>query len=416
MKRIRLFLCLLLIVGMLLPIIPHAAAADADAIIRELIVYYCHHQENAGTDIQRLLQELEDIDPRQAAHWREIMDYWHTLCTQLSPAESLPEGLPQDDSLCIVVFGFALNYNGTPKEELEGRLNTALAAAGKYPNAYILCTGGGTAPGNRNVTEAGQMAAWLKERGIDPDRIITENRSYSTEQNAQFCLDILQKDYPQIHSLALVSSDYHLRRCHLLFQTLFILKDLTDCYQITGCAAYPAGYVGESGYAVEADGIGILLGTRIRGTTAPSLSVLTHLTLDGPESCAPGEPLDLTVTAHYDTGFSRDVTEYAEISGFDPELPGLQDVTVTYTENGHSATASFTVTVPEPPTEAPTTAPEETETFPTENTEPDREQPVEQPGSVPPSWLGWVLIPLGGCLPPLILLLAPRKHRGKYQK
>ena len=211
-KRIRLFLCLLLIVGMLLPIIPHAAAADADAIIRELIVYYCHHQENAGTDIQRLLQELEAIDPRQAAHWREIMDYWHTLCTQLSPAESLPEGLPQDDSLCIVVFGFALNYNGTPKEELEGRLNTALAAAGKYPNAYILCTGGGTAPGNRNVTEAGQMAAWLKERGIDPDRIITENRSYSTEQNALFCLDILQKDYPQIHSLALVSSCSSSRR------------------------------------------------------------------------------------------------------------------------------------------------------------------------------------------------------------
>ena len=417
MKLTRFFLCLLLILGLLLPIFPRTDAADASSIIRELITYYCHHQDNARTDIERLLQELETLDSEQAAHWRAIMAYWHYACTELPlSSDVLPEGLPQDDSLCIVVFGFALNYNGTPKEELEGRLVTALAAAESYPKAYILCTGGGTAPGNPNVTEAGQMAAWLKARGVDPERIITESRSYSTEQNAQFCLEILQKDYPQIRSLALVSSDYHLRRCHLLFQTLFILKDLTNHYEIAGSAAYPAGYVGESGYAVEADGIGILLGTRIRGTKSPTLSTLTGLTVEGPDTCSHGEALSLTATAHYDTGFSRDVTREAEIIGFDPETPGLQEVTVSYTENGETVTASLTVAVPEPPTEPPTTEPTETEISPTETSEPAHMQPSAGEESSTPPWLGWVLIPLGASLPPLLLLLSHRTRRGKYQK
>lgn len=216
MKALRVFLCLILILGLLLPGTSAVSAADSGSIIRELITYYCHYQDDARTDIERLLQELEAMDPKQGAHWRAVMDYWHYACTGLSIVpEVLPDGLPQDDSLCIVVFGFALDYNGTPKEELEGRLVTALASAQKYPNAYILCTGGGTAPGNPNVTEAGQMSKWLTAHGIAPERIITEGRSYSTEQNARYCLNILREDYPGIRSLALVSSDYQIGRAHV---------------------------------------------------------------------------------------------------------------------------------------------------------------------------------------------------------
>ena len=32
------------------------------------------------------------------------------------------DGLPNDDSLCITVLGFALNDDGTMKDELVGRL------------------------------------------------------------------------------------------------------------------------------------------------------------------------------------------------------------------------------------------------------------------------------------------------------
>lgn len=417
MRLKRMLICFALILGLLLPGGVRASAQDADDIIRELIVYYCHHQDNARTDIERLLQELESLDPVQAGHWRQIMDYWHSVCTQLAISPNvLPDGLPLDDSLCIVVFGFALNYDGSPKEELTGRLETALASAEKYPNAYILCTGGGTAPGNRYVTEAGQMADWLEDRGIARERILTEGRSYSTEQNAQYCLDLLQKDHPGITSLALISSDYHLRRCHLLFQTLIILNDLQAQYRIAGNAAFPAGYIGESGYAVEAEGLGLLLGMRIRGTSAPALSQLTSISLDGSDTYTVGDDLSLTVTAHYDNGFSRDVTADVLIGGYDPENPGTQNVTVSYAENGSTVSVTIPITLTPPPTEPSTEPPAtEPETIPTAATEAAPEQLPEAEESRTPSWLVWVLIPLGVSLP-ILMLLPGKRRRGKYQK
>ena len=82
------------------------------------------------------------------------------------------DGLPNDDS--------------TMKDELVGRLQTALASAQKYPNAYVAVTGGGTAKNNPNAIEADQMAAWIIANGLDENRLIVENKSKSTVQNAQF--------------------------------------------------------------------------------------------------------------------------------------------------------------------------------------------------------------------------------------
>ena len=67
--------------------------------------------------------------------------------------------------LCIVIMGYDLRDDGSMKEELIDRLVVGLSSALKYPNAYVAVTGGATSdvPG---VTEAGQMAQWLMERGL----------------------------------------------------------------------------------------------------------------------------------------------------------------------------------------------------------------------------------------------------------
>jgi hypothetical protein len=87
--------------------------------------------------------------------WERIMDLWETPITVNA---ELPDSLPEDDTLCLVVLGFQLNSDGTIKEELEERLKVALSNSEKYPNAYIVCTGGGTATENPDATEAGRMA------------------------------------------------------------------------------------------------------------------------------------------------------------------------------------------------------------------------------------------------------------------
>ncbi len=175
--------------------------------------------------VAELLEEMAMGDPEAARKWNYIMDRWHTLDTRVEVEIGvLPDGLPDTDELCIVVLGYQLNANGSMKSQLQERLKVALKSAKKYPNAYVLCTGGGTAAKKKDATEAGQMSAWLKKQGIKKDRIIVEKGSHTTAGNAMLSLKILQNDYPQVKQLAIVSSDYHVRVGVLLFEAESMLR------------------------------------------------------------------------------------------------------------------------------------------------------------------------------------------------
>ena len=237
MKLKRLFLTFLILLCMIPGLPRPAAAVSNEELIRQILIYYSHHQQAAETDIAHLLAQMEANDPEAAADWRQILSMWRWAVDDLEVTwDVLPDGLPQDDSLCIVVMGFHLTNEGEMFPELVQRLEVALASAEKYPNAYIVCTGGGTAPLNPHITEAGRMAGWLEAQGVDPNRIIIEDRSLSTEQNVLFTFNMLSRDYPQVNSLALISSDYHLRRCYLLFTAGIMLENMP--YTIVGLSTY----------------------------------------------------------------------------------------------------------------------------------------------------------------------------------
>lgn len=188
-------------------------------IISELVGGYGYLGDRPTKETDRLLKELAAVDPDSAKLWKDILDYWKYAETEMPVnPDSLPEGLPADDSLCITVLGFELNSDGTMQNELIGRLKVALTCAGQYPNAYVLCTGGGTASGNKSATEADLMGEWLVDNGLDEKRLIIENRSLSTVQNAEFSYAILKEIYPQIDSMAIVSSSYHIAWGSLLFE------------------------------------------------------------------------------------------------------------------------------------------------------------------------------------------------------
>jgi len=153
------------------------------------------------------------------------MDRWRTLEDRITVNEDvLPDGLPDTNELCIVALGYSLNSNGTMKDHLKARLKVARKSAQKYPNAWVLCTGGGTASRKKNYTEAGQMSAWLKKHGVSKDRILTEKKSRTTVQNAQFTLDMLLRDHPEIKYIALVTADYHIKAATLFFEAESILR------------------------------------------------------------------------------------------------------------------------------------------------------------------------------------------------
>ena len=194
-------------------------------IIEELVVYYGSYGSKAEETAAELLKKLYAADPVSGAKWESIMRLWKTVNTSLEINENiLPDGLPETDELCLIVLGFQLNPDGSMKDELIERLTVARASAEKYPNALIVCTGGGTAAENPDVTEAGEMAKWLTEKGVDPQRVIVEDQSLTTAQNAIFTRQILTEQYPQVRQLVIISSDYHIATGTLLFGAEETLK------------------------------------------------------------------------------------------------------------------------------------------------------------------------------------------------
>lgn len=202
-----------------------ADPGSVEKTVEEIAVDYGTYGDQAADRIDALLNELSAMDASAGTRWKTIMELWTS--PQLGQPlyyDVLPDGLPDTDELCIVVLGFQLNPDGSMKDELIERLTVALNSAQKYPNAYIVCTGGGTAAENKSASEAGEMAKWLAEKGVEQKRIIVEDNSITTAQNALFTYDILTSLYPSVKKLAIVSSDYHIATGELLFKAESILR------------------------------------------------------------------------------------------------------------------------------------------------------------------------------------------------
>ncbi len=216
----------------------------ASDIIEELAVYYGTYGEEADSKTNDLLEELRAEDEVAADKWAKIIGLWKEVSGDLSlNYDVLPDGLDDTDSLCLVALGFQLNEDGTMKDELIERLKVVLKSAEKYPNSYVVCTGGGTAKNDKSATEAGRMAEWLIENGISKDRVIVEDKSVTTAQNAIYTYEILKDKYPSVSKIAIISSDYHIATGALLFgaeATLIADKAGEEKYEIVSNAAYKA--------------------------------------------------------------------------------------------------------------------------------------------------------------------------------
>ena len=194
-------------------------------IIEEMVVDYGSYGEKAEKRVAELLKELKNTDEDAHARWERIMPMWKSVNTDLAlNYDVLPDGLNDTDALAIVVLGFQLNPDGTMREELIQRLTVAKRCAEKYPNALIVCTGGGTASGNKDATEAGRMGEWLIENGVAAERVLVEDQSLTTAQNAVYSLNLLAAHHPQVKEIAIVSSDYHIATGTLLFEAESILR------------------------------------------------------------------------------------------------------------------------------------------------------------------------------------------------
>ena len=219
----------------------HEGTRSDEAIIQDMIVYYGCYEDEAEEKEQELLSELRSQNKRKAALWSEIMDYWKYANSEMVVnTEKLPNDLPKEDNLCIIVLGFELNADGSMQNELVERLKLALKCAKQYPKARVICTGGGTALNRPDLTEADLMGKWLVENGLSKRRLSVENKSLTTAENANNTYEILRKKYPQVDSVVLISSSYHIPWGALMFESAFRLaafeENAPEIHVISNCS------------------------------------------------------------------------------------------------------------------------------------------------------------------------------------
>ena len=113
----------------------------------------------------------------------------------------------------IVTLGYALNSDGTMHETLIKRLDQTYLAAIANPDAKIIVSGGVQKSG---VTESYLMKKWLIEKGIDANRIIPEDKSKDTVDNALNSVEILK--VKNAKNIILITSASHIRRAKTIFE------------------------------------------------------------------------------------------------------------------------------------------------------------------------------------------------------
>ena len=91
--------------------------------------------------------------------------------------------------LVAVVLGNRLNDDGSMSEIMKKRLEMALKLNKLFEPSKIIVSGGVANP-VAGVSEAQVMHDYLVQNGIEADKIVLEDKSMTTQQNAEFSTPI----------------------------------------------------------------------------------------------------------------------------------------------------------------------------------------------------------------------------------
>ena len=151
-----------------------------------------------------------------------------------------------DDVEYLVVLGAGL-HGDVPSLSLTDRLEGALAWLEAHPDC-VAGGSGGQGPGETR-TEGEAMGIWLEARGIDPSRIIVEDRATSTQENLEYSFALIRgRGGEPDGNCAIVTSEYHLYRAKAL-----AARQGVECFGVAARTSWPTlmlNYFIREGFAV----------------------------------------------------------------------------------------------------------------------------------------------------------------------
>lgn len=115
----------------------------------------------------------------------------------------------------LIVLGCAPNRDNTPSYLMRKRVEKAISLYKKNKYDVVIFTGG---PNKTKIPES-EMMRGLSFEVIPVNRIITEEKSLSTIQNAIFTWELIKdKD---IKKLTVLTSNFHIKRSRYIFKKLY---------------------------------------------------------------------------------------------------------------------------------------------------------------------------------------------------
>lgn len=197
----------------LIPYTSRPISDEGKMAIQTLIADYLKSEQDGIEDNPVIWEDFEKLYETTD---NETADVWVNIVTEWDKAikgEFMENG---GDKRCYVVLGYRLNPDGTADTELLERLDKAVSLMER--DSLILCSGKGSVA----VSEASVMKAYLIQKGIDPSRILTEERSRDTIENVLYSCPILEEN--GISDIVLITSSYHLTGAAELFSEMFLLS------------------------------------------------------------------------------------------------------------------------------------------------------------------------------------------------
>lgn len=117
---------------------------------------------------------------------------------------------PENQPEYVIVLGAGVKEDGTPTLTLLNRLEKCITYANEHSETYIVVSGG---QGKKEPESEGHaMAKYLIERGINPERIIIEDKSTSTMENFKFSKMLIDN----VKEIAFITNDFHVFRSTIL--------------------------------------------------------------------------------------------------------------------------------------------------------------------------------------------------------
>jgi uncharacterized SAM-binding protein YcdF (DUF218 family) len=139
-----------------------------------------------------------------------VLYYLLSLSIRIGQQSTQDEATKAD---VIIVMG-AAEYGGHPSPVLRARLDHALYLYNRHMAPLILTTGG---PGGDPVfTEADVGRAYLMDRGVPPQAIVTESKGATTMYSISAAAEIM--DRMDLESCILVSDGYHIFRAKRMLE------------------------------------------------------------------------------------------------------------------------------------------------------------------------------------------------------